>query len=209
MRPPQCGRISTNAVHVTPRAAASQMTTQATSGGCCASVELGRTSLESSKTRCCCNLLHTQTPFSAYQAVCIHKCIYTQAHTCVHINTCLWTSGSTVMYVRPVTQSGSDFAAFLLPNQKLPNWKFSFHRRVKHVRWAFRLVSWCQVGGSLCCLCIVHILSSVWAGMGYSWGIWVSQNLTTERGTSWGPAEENEARCWKGSGDFLATVWKI
>lgn len=56
------------------------------------------------------------------------------------------------------------------------------------------LVSWCQVGGSLCSLCIVHILSSLWAGMDYSWGIWVSQNLTTERGTSWGPAEENKDR---------------
>lgn len=44
-------------------------------------------------------------------------------------------------------------------------------------------------GGSLCCFCIVHILSSLRAGMDYSWGIWVSQNLTTERGTSWGPAE--------------------
>lgn len=78
---------------------------------------------------------------------------------------------------------------------KLLNWKFRLHRLHKHVRCAFHLVSLCQVRGSLCWLCIVHILSSVWAGMDYSWGIWVSQNLTTEWGTSWGPAEENKARC--------------
>ncbi len=83
----------------------------------------------------------------------------------------------------------------LAAKPKLQNWKFSLRRRDKHVHWAFRLVSWrCQVGGSLCCLCIVHILSSLWPGMDYSWGIWVSQNLTTEWGTSWGPAEENKAR---------------
>lgn len=67
---------------------------------------------------------------------------------------------------------------------------FNVHQRTL----SLHLVSRCQVGGSLCCLCIVHILSSLWAGMNYSWGIWVSQNLTTERGTSWGPAEENKAR---------------
>jgi len=32
------------------------------------------------------------------------------------------------------------------------------------------------------------------AGTDNSRGIWVSQNLTTERGTSWGPAEENKAQ---------------
>lgn len=33
-------------------------------------------------------------------------------------------------------------------------------------------------------------------------GIWVSQNLITERGTSWGPAEENEARYQRSRGTF-------
>lgn len=122
-----------------------------------------------------------------------HKCIYTRAHTCIHIN-CFWTSGSAMMYIRSLI-SLEVICCIPAAKPKLLNRKFSLHRRDKHLHWALRLVSWCQVGGSLCCLCIVHILSSVWAGMDYSWGIWVSQNLTTKRGTSWGPAEENKARC--------------
>lgn len=69
-----------------------------------------------------------------------------------------------------------------------------------------RLMSRCQVRVSLCCLHIVHILSSALAGSDCGGrgggGIWVSQNLTTERGTSWGPAEENEACYERARGTF-------
>lgn len=120
------------------------------------------------QTRCWFNLFYTQT-FSHTH------CIYTQAHTCLRINTCLWTSGSTLMYKR------SFFCRLevicWIPVETKPN---PHHRWDKPVLRAPRLVTWCQVGGSLCCLCIVHILSLVCAGRGYCWGIWVSQNLTTE-----------------------------
>lgn len=60
---------------------------------------------------------YTQIPFTAHKAVYTHRCIYTQAHTCVDINTCLFPSGSECYNVRKKDSVWKLFAAFLLPNQ--------------------------------------------------------------------------------------------
>lgn len=150
--------------------------------------------LRAFQTECCWNSLHTNI-LQCLQAMYTRKRIYTQAHTCVHINTCFCPSGSECYNVsKDSTQSGCDLLHSCCQT-KTSKLKVKTPLARQAFTLCLRLVSRCQVGRSLCWLCIVHILSSVRAGMDYSWGIWVSQNLTTEWGTSWGPAEENKARC--------------
>lgn len=141
--------------------------------------------LRAFQTGCCCNLLHTNTfhcpQGSVHTHTHTHKCVYTQAHACVHINTCVCPSENliAIMFEKVFAPYGSDLLRSCCQTQtsKVKVWSPAVRRACT---LSLRLVSWCQVGGSLCCLCVVHILSSLWAGMDYSWGIWVSQKLTTE-----------------------------
>lgn len=141
--------------------------------------------LRSFQTGWCCNLLHTNT--CQYWKAHTHSYIYIQARSCKHINTCLclW-EPVRCESIKGLYSIWKRSAAYLLPNQNFRTESLvSTSETSLYVKLC--LVSWCQVGSSLCSCCIVHILSSLWAGMDYSQGIWVSQNLTTEQGTSWGP----------------------
>lgn len=119
-----------------PCAATSRTTTHATSGGCCASVELAgkAQSLPKWIVVVICN---TQIPVTTNKAVYAHKCIYTQANTCVHINTCLSPSESlnAIMYKRSLL-SLEVICCIPAAKTKVLNWKFSLHRWDKHVCWA-------------------------------------------------------------------------
>lgn len=128
-------------------------------------------------------------PFTSNKALYTYNCIYTQtlvsAHQELHVTMCRRTSHS-LKVIR------------CIPNKKTKQFMTETLLLSMLVRQMCmlspRFMSGRQVGVSLCCLGIAHILSSMLAGMDYSRRIWVIQNLTTERGTSWGPAEENKAQ---------------
>lgn len=114
----------------------------------------GRRSSEPSKldvdVMCC-----TQTPFRAYRS---------RAHARVHMNTCLWTSGSRCIVREVFSESGSDLLHSCCQDETSETQGLVSAREASVYDEPLRLVSRCQVGGSLLLSlrCAHTVLSAGW-----------------------------------------------